>query len=64
MMQFQAQAKSFTDAETMAAAYLAQYYGNKKVEYPMQPPPDQFFHGPIYQEKGFSCNESFLNPIR
>ena len=37
MMQFQAQAKSFTDAETMAAAYLAQYYGNKKVEYPINP---------------------------
>ena len=37
MMQFQAQSKSFTDAETMAAAYLAQYYGNKKVEYPINP---------------------------
>ena len=37
MMQFQAQAKSFTDAESMAAAYLAQYYGNKRVEYPINP---------------------------
>lgn len=36
-MSFQQQAKSYDSAEKMAAAYLAQYYGNKKIEYPINP---------------------------
>lgn len=36
-MSFQAQAKSFIDAEKMAAAYLSQYFKNQKVSYPINP---------------------------
>ncbi len=36
-MSFQQQAKTFSSAEKMAAAYLAHYFGNKKIEYPINP---------------------------
>lgn len=36
-MSFQQQATEFSDPEKMAAAYLAQYYGNTKIEYPINP---------------------------
>ena len=36
-MSFQQQAKTFDNAEKMAVAYLVQYYGNKKIEYPITP---------------------------
>ena len=37
MMQFQAKVKSYKDAEEMASAYLAQYFGDMRVEYPINP---------------------------
>ncbi|MBO5535261.1 MAG: Fic family protein [Clostridia bacterium] len=37
MMQFQTEAKGFIDPEEMAAAYLVRYYGNQKIEYPINP---------------------------
>ena len=37
MMLFQEKAQSNNDPETMAAEYLAQYYGNQTVEYPINP---------------------------
>ena len=37
MMQFQTVAKGFNDPEEMAAAFLARYYGNQKIEYPINP---------------------------
>ena len=37
MMQFVTEAKMFTDPEVMASAYLAKYYENQKVEYPINP---------------------------
>ena len=36
-MSFQQQAKTFDSAEKMAAAYLVQYFGNKRIEYPINP---------------------------
>ena len=36
-MQFEIEAKRFTDPERMAATYLAQYFANKKIEYPINP---------------------------
>ena len=30
-------AKQYTDPEKMAAAYLVKYYGNQKIEYPINP---------------------------
>lgn len=35
MMNFQIRAKEFSDPEKMAAEYLVQYYGGKKIEYPI-----------------------------
>lgn len=37
MMQFQTEAKAFTDPEQMAAAYLFKYFGSRKIEYPINP---------------------------
>lgn len=36
-MNFGTEAKTYTDPETMAAAYLKRYYGNQKIEYPINP---------------------------
>ena len=36
-MQFGTEAKQYTDPEKMAAAYLAKYFGNQKIEYPINP---------------------------
>ena len=36
-MRFEIEAKRFTDPERMAATYLAQYFANKKIEYPINP---------------------------
>ena len=36
-MQFQTEAKRFFDSEEMAAVYLATYYGNEEIEYPINP---------------------------
>ena len=36
-MQFVTEARKFTDPEVMASAYLAKYYENRKVEYPINP---------------------------
>ena len=36
-MQFQTDAKRFFDPEEMAAVYLANYYGNEEIEYPINP---------------------------
>ena len=37
MMQFQTEAKRFTDPEEMAAAYLSRYFKNVEIEYPINP---------------------------
>ena len=36
-MQFQTDAKRFSNPEEMAAVYLANYYGNEEIEYPINP---------------------------
>ena len=36
-MQFEIEAKKYTDPEKMAADYLVKYYGNQKIEYPINP---------------------------
>ena len=36
-MQFDVEAKRFTDPEAMAAAYLSRYFENQKIEYPINP---------------------------
>lgn len=36
-MQLWTEAKQYTDPEKMAAAYLVKYYGNQKIEYPINP---------------------------
>lgn len=36
-MQFKTEAKQYADPEKMAAAYLVKYYGNQKIEYPINP---------------------------
>lgn len=36
-MQFQTEAKRFTDPEEMAAVYLTKYFGNDEIEYPINP---------------------------
>ena len=36
-MQFETEAKQYTDPEKMAAAYLVKYYGNQRIEYPINP---------------------------
>ena len=36
-MNFISEAKQFTNPEDMAAAYLAEYFGNQKIEYPINP---------------------------
>jgi len=36
-MHFHTEAKQFNDPEEMAAAYLAKYFGNEKIEYPINP---------------------------
>jgi len=36
-MQFETEAKQYTDPEKMAAAYLVKYYGDQKIEYPINP---------------------------
>ena len=36
-MQFQTEAKKFTDPEELAAFYLSVYFGNQKIEYPINP---------------------------
>lgn len=36
-MQFGIKAKDYTDAEKMAADYLAEYFGSQKIEYPINP---------------------------
>ncbi len=37
MITFKLNAKNFTDAESMAAAYLAAYFGNSEIKYPISP---------------------------
>ena len=37
MVSFKLNAKKYRDAESMAAAYLAAYFGNSKIEYPLTP---------------------------
>lgn len=37
MITFKSNAKKYRDAESMAAAYLAAYFGNSKIEYPLSP---------------------------
>lgn len=37
MVSFKLNAQNFRDAETMAAAYLAAYFGNSEIEYPISP---------------------------
>ena len=36
-MHFEIEAKKFSDADRMAAAYLANYFKNRKIEYPINP---------------------------
>lgn len=36
-MQFESEAKKYTDPEKMAADYLVKYYGNQKIEFPINP---------------------------
>ena len=36
-MQFEFEAKQFTDPEVMASAYLSRYFENQKIEYPINP---------------------------
>ena len=36
-MQFDSEAKKYNDPEKMAAAYLVKYFGNQKIEYPINP---------------------------
>jgi len=36
-MQFEIKANKYTDPEKMAADYLAKYFGNQKIEYPINP---------------------------
>ena len=36
-MQFETEVKQYTDPEKMAAAYLIKYFGNQKIEYPINP---------------------------
>ena len=36
-MLFEQEAKKYTDPEKMAADYLVKYYGNQKIEYPINP---------------------------
>lgn len=36
-MQFQTEAKRLADPEEMAKVYLARYYGNEEIEYPINP---------------------------
>lgn len=37
MISFKLNVKNYRDAESMAAAYLAAYFGNSKIEYPLSP---------------------------
>ena len=37
MVRFKLNAKNYKDAESMAAAYLAAYFGNSEIEYPISP---------------------------
>ena len=37
MVIFKTNAKDYRDAESMAAAYLAAYFGNSKIVYPLSP---------------------------
>ena len=37
MVYFKSNAKNYGDAESMAAAYLATYFGNSEIEYPISP---------------------------
>ena len=37
MMGFEIEAKSYIDSEDMAAAFLSKYYGNQKINYPINP---------------------------
>lgn len=37
MITFKLNAKNFTDAESMAAAYLVAYFGNSEIKYPISP---------------------------
>ena len=36
-MQFDTEAKKYNDPEKMAAAYLVKFFGNQKIEYPINP---------------------------
>ena len=36
-MQFESEAKKYTDPEKMAADYLVNYYGNQKIDFPINP---------------------------
>ena len=37
MVNFKSNATNYRDAESMAAAYLAAYFGNSEIEYPISP---------------------------
>ena len=37
MMQFEIEAKKYTNAEAMAGAYLSAYFKNQEIEYPINP---------------------------
>lgn len=37
MVSFKSNAKNYRDAESMAAAYLAAYFANSKIKYPLNP---------------------------
>ena len=37
MVNFKSNAKNYRDAESMAAAYLATYFGDSEIEYPISP---------------------------
>ena len=36
-MQFESEVKKYTDPEKMADDYLVKYYGNQKIEFPINP---------------------------
>ena len=55
MVSFKSNAKNYRDAESMAAAYLAAYFANSKIKYPLNP-----FKVSALSKGGFSMH---TNPV-
>lgn len=62
-MQFETEAKRFTDPEVMASAYLSRYYEGREIEYPINPFKMLIDEGVLFSLRNFKKLEGVYIPI-